>query len=63
MDPLENLQHLSMQELEHAFRLIENPYLPEPLPQSLEELSQDQWESVSLLLLMLQSAQMKSLIH
>ena len=62
-ESLENLQHLSVKDLEQAFRLLENPELPEPLPQTLEELTQDQWESVSLLLFLLLSARSQSRIH
>ena len=60
---LENLQHLSVKELEQAFRLVENPHLLELLSENLEDLSQSQWESVGYLLFLLQSAQMRSLIH
>jgi hypothetical protein len=52
-----------VKELEQAFRLVENPDLPEILPERLEDLSQSQWEAVGYLLFLLQSAQMRSLVH
>ena len=63
MEELEDLQHLSVKELEQAFRLVENPRLPELLSENLEELSQSQWESVGYLLFLLRSAQMRSRVH
>ena len=63
MPELEDLQHLSVKELEQAFRLVENPHLPELLSENLEELSQSQWESVGYLLFLLRSAQMRSQVH
>jgi hypothetical protein len=63
MEELEDLQHLSVKELEQAFRLVENPHLPELLSETLEDLSQSQWEAVGYLLFLLQSAQMQSRVH
>ena len=63
MQELEDLQHLSTQELELAFRLVENPHLSEQLTENLEGLDQKQWESVGYLLFLLRSAQMRSLVH
>jgi hypothetical protein len=63
MQELEDLQHLSTQELELAFCLVENPKLPVSLPVGLAELDQKQWESVGYLLFLLRSAQMRSLVH
>ena len=63
MHPLESVEHLSIQELEQAFRLLWNQYPSEPLPQSLVELSPEQWTSVEALLHLLQQAQVRSSIH
>jgi hypothetical protein len=63
MQELEELQHLSTQELELAFRLVENPKLPVSLPAGLAELNREQWESVGYLLFLLRSAQMRSRVH
>jgi hypothetical protein len=63
MQELEDLQHLSTQELELAFRLVEDPKLSVPLPVGLAELNLKQWESVGYLLFLLRSAQMRSRVH
>lgn len=63
MHPLESVQHLSIQELEQAFRLLWNQYPSEPLPQSLVELSPEQWMSVESLLHHLQQEQVRSSVH
>ena len=54
---------MSSEELEHALLLISNPRQPQPVPQSLEKLSEEDWSDLFLAYQFLMWAKERESVH
>jgi hypothetical protein len=57
------VNHLTLAELEEAFRVLEKPQQCEELPTALQSLNQSQWETILVLLCHLKSQAANSQVH